>query len=198
MTGLVIIGAGGHGKVVADVASAIGYDPISFLDAAHPDRRDNGGWPIVGRPDEQGGSPRFCAVGNNAIRARMFDDLALWDAPVLIHPSCVVSPSAQVGAGTVLMAGAIVNADAQIGAGVIVNTAASVDHDCVLGDFTHMSPGVRLAGGVHVGPRTWIGIGAVIREGVSIGADVMVAAGAAVVTDIPDGARVGGVPAKVI
>lgn len=198
MTVLTLIGAGGHGKVVGDTAEACGYTDIRFVDAGWPDRQRNGRWPIIGAPGPDMARPVFCAVGRNAVRARLFDEHALQDSPVLVHPSVILSPSATLGAGTLAVAGAIVNADTSVGCGVILNTGCSIDHDCALGDFVHVSPGARLAGGVTVGARSWIGIGAVVREGVRIGADVMVAAGAAVTQDIPDGARVGGVPAKPI
>ncbi|MBM1689161.1 acetyltransferase [Sulfitobacter geojensis] len=195
MTSLRIIGAGGHGKVVADTAEALEYEGISFLDHDWPGRDTNGRWRIVGQPSELGGQ-RFCAIGDNAVRARMFETLDLYDSPVLAHPSSMVSTSAQLGAGTFLAAGVVVNADARLGCGVILNTGCSVDHDCILGDFVHVSPGARLAGNVEIGANSWIGIGAVVREGVRIGRDVIVGAGAAVVEDVDDGVRVGGVPAK--
>lgn len=194
MTRLRIIGAGGHGKVVAEVAAACGYSDIAFLDQSWPRRTQNGSWPIVGTDDPIG--PLFCAVGDNKTRARILQNTV--NIPVLIHPAATVSTSAVLGAGTVLMAGAIVSADAHIGRGVILNTGCSVDHDCVLDDFVHISPGARLAGNVHIGTRSWIGIGAVILEGVHVGKDVIVAAGSAVINDLTDGSRVGGVPAKSI
>lgn len=195
MKNLCIIGAGGHGKVVADTAEALGYEEISFLDQAWPTRDIIGRWQIIGQPSDIRGQ-RFCAIGDNSVRARVFNSLSLHDSLVLAHPSSVVSPSAQLGAGTYLAAGVVVNADVRVGCGVILNTGCSVDHDCILGDFVHVSPGARLAGNVEIGANSWIGIGAVVREGVRIGQDVIVGAGAAVVEDIQDGARVGGVPAK--
>ena len=195
MNNIRIIGAGGHGKVVADTAEACGYEEICFLDQSWPERNSNGRWKIVGQPNDIG-RQNFCAVGNNATRALLFKELDLHDSPILAHPSTVRSPSCQLGAGTFLAAGVIVNADVRIGSGVILNTGCSIDHDCVLGDFVHISPGARLAGNVTIGALSWIGIGAVVREGVTIGKDVIVAAGAAVIDDIPDGACVGGVPAK--
>lgn len=198
MQALRIIGAGGHGRVVADVAFAMGYRDIAFLDTEYPDRKNNGAWPIWGTPSVKGPEQWFCAVGSNATRAHLFETLDLYDPPILIHPFSSVSPSARLGLGTLLVAGAVVNANAQTGRGVIVNTGCSVDHDCVLDDFVHISPGARLAGNVQVGARSWIGIGAVVHEGVRIGSDVVVGAGAAVIDDIPDNTRVGGVPAQAL
>lgn len=196
MTRIGIIGAGGHGKVVADTATAAGWEKIEFFDQSWPGRQTIGSWPIVGADPK--GDRLFCAVGRNAIRASLFEDYHLDDSPILIHPSVILSPSVQIGAGSLLVAGAIVNADAKIGRGAILNTGCSIDHDCTIGDFTHISPGARLAGAVALGDRSWVGIGAVIREGVTIGKDVMIAAGAAVTEDVLDGARIGGVPAKSI
>lgn len=190
-----LIGAGGHGKVVADTALAARYSDIAFLDDVWPARDTNGSWPIVARVTSAQ-RPAFCAIGNNQRRAEVFYEQNLQDSPVLVHPSAVLSPSVTLGAGALVVAGAIVNADVQIGCGVIINTAASVDHDCKLGDFVHVSPGARLAGNVTVGDRSWIGIGAVVKEGTKIGKDVVIGAGAAVICDVQDGAVMGGVPAR--
>lgn len=196
MTKLRIIGAGGHGKVVADAAEACGYRPIEFLDRDWPARDWNGRWPIVGKPEHTENIPVFCAIGNNAVRSRMLESHQLLGSPVLVHPGATVSPSVHLGPGCFVAAGAVINADAEIGAGVILNTGCSVDHDCIVGDFAHVSPGARLAGGVTVGPRSWIGMGAAIRENIAIGEDVLVAAGAVVVRNITGGTRVRGVPAQ--
>lgn len=195
MKKLFIVGAGGHGKVVAETAEVCGYTDVSFLDQFWPKKAINAHWPVVGLP-ERNHSPLFCAVGRNDARARLFDELNLNDSPVLIHPDASVSRYAEIAAGSLILAGCVVNTDTVIGHGVILNTASSVDHDCRIAEFVHISPGAHLAGNVTIGARSWIGIGAVIREGVCIGSDVIVAAGAAVVDDVEDGARVGGVPAR--
>lgn len=195
MTSLIIIGAGGHGKVVADTARASGFSNIMFCDDAWPEKSKNGAWDVLGTPSISETST-FCAVGNNSAREKLFSGFNLYNAPILAHPSTVVSPSSKIGEGTLLVAGTIVNADANIGRGVILNTACSVDHDCEIDDFAHISPGARLAGGVRVGKRSWIGIGAVVREGIHIGDDVVVGAGSVVVKDIENGTKVCGVPAR--
>lgn len=195
MTELLIIGAGGHGKVVADTAEACGYSNIAFLDQSWPEHTKNGRWQIIGKP-RQSDVTMFCAVGKNDIRARIFEEYHLNNSPVLIHPSAILSSTVKMGPGALVVAGSVVNADASIGRGAILNTACTVDHDCKIGEFVHISPGAHLAGGVHVGDGAWIGIGAVVREGVRVGKNVMVAAGAVVVDDIDDGVRVGGVPAR--
>ena len=192
MTRLSIIGAGGHGKVVAEVAQGCGYVDITFLDQKWPEKKTNGAWQVVG-VSPAADDLLFCAVGNNATRRLL--SIASSPMPILIHPAAVISSSVTVAAGSVAMAGAIVNAGAKIGQGAILNTGCSIDHDSILGDFVHVSPGARLGGDVRVGDGTWIGIGAVVCEGVTIGANVVIAAGAAVVNDVADNTRVGGVPA---
>ena len=195
MIKLRIIGAGGHGKVVADTAEASGYSDIAFLDQLWPEHTKNGRWKVIGKPTQLD-AKMFCAVGNNNIRARIFEEYQLNDSPVLIHPSVILSPTVKMSPGALVVAGSVVNADTSIGRGTILNTACSVDHDCMIGDFVHISPGTHLGGDVCVGDGTWIGIGAVVREGIRIGKNVTIAAGAAVVCDIEDGVRVGGVPAR--
>ena len=195
MTSLLIIGAGGHGKVVADAAHASGYTDIAFLDDAWPEKTKNGSWDVCGKPTISQ-TPTFCSVGNNAVREKLFLDFDLNNAPILAHPSAIISPSSTIGSGTLFVAGSIVNADARIGRGVILNTACSIDHDCEIGNFAHISPGAHLAGNVRVGERSWIGIGAVVREGIHIGNDVIIGAGSVVVNDIESGAKVCGVPAR--
>ena len=202
MNRLAIIGAGGHGRVVADCARLMEkWDEIVFYDDRfggarsvealfeQNDRDDRNG---------RGAAPSaFVAIGNNAVRQKLLGRLIAsgFDAPVIRHPAAIVAHDAQIGAGSVLVAGAILNPGAKIGAGCIINTAASVDHDCSLGECVHVAPGARLAGTVSVGERSWIGLGAVVCENRTVGADVMVAAGAVVIRDAADGQTVRGVPA---
>lgn len=195
MNKLLIIGAGGHGEVVADTTEACGYSNIAFLEQSWPEQAENGWLKVVGKP-KQSDVTMFCEIGKNDIRALMFEEYQLNNSPVLIHPSAILSPTVKTGPGALVVAGSIVNADTSIGRSAILNTACSVDHDCLIGDFVHISPGAHLAGDVRVGDITSIGIGSVVSEGVRIGKNVIVAAGAAVISDIEDGARVGGGPAR--
>lgn len=204
MKRLAILGASGHGKVVADCAELCGWKEVSFFDDAWPSKQVNGHWSILGntadllrRISEFDGV--LVAIGNNAIRNTKLRSLLNAGArvPVLLHPSSVVSRYALLGAGSVVFAGAVVNVDCRIGTGAIINTGSTVDHDCVLGNAVHVSPGVHLAGGVWIGDRSWVGIGSSVRQLVRIGADVMIGAGSAVVSDIADACVVTGVPARV-
>ncbi len=199
---LAILGAGGHGRVAADCAEALGWRTVILFDDAAGSGL-SGAWPIEGgEADLRDRAAQFSgvlvAVGNNEARLNLHRRLAAASLPMttLIHPNASVSRHAVVGIGAVVFAGACVNVGAQVGEAVIVNTAASVDHDCVLGDGVHVSPGAHLAGGVRVGDRSWIGIGAVVRQGISIGRDAMIGAGAVVVADVADGVTVVGNPAR--
>jgi sugar O-acyltransferase (sialic acid O-acetyltransferase NeuD family) len=210
---LLVWGAGGHGKVVADLVRALGHEVVGFVDA-DPDKLDRvaepGGARVVLAEEElrrllgdgaelpDGATAVVPAMGTNRTRLAALDVLGHRVAPGLVHPAATVSPSAELGPGTVVFAGAVVNAGARIGRGVIVNTGAVVEHDCQVGDAAHISPGAVLAGGVTIGPRGWVGAGAVVIEGRRIGSDVTVGAGAVVLRDVPDGQTVVGVPARAI
>lgn len=211
MSGLLLLGAGGHAKVVAETALATGrYSRIAFLDdrctgpGQLPDRLD---WPVIGPfataldcHISQQFSSVLVAIGNAAVRLMWLQRLAAagYELPVLVHPTAWVSPSAQIGAASVVFAQVAIQAQVIIGSGAILNTGCSVDHDAHLGDCVHLCPGARLAGEVRVGHRSWIGIGASVIQQIRIGTDVTVGAGAAVVRDLPNGVTALGVPAKAL
>jgi len=204
MSALLIVGAGGHGKVVAETAELLNrWDSIVFADDKFPELVNIGKWPIVSRVsffdlEKKGFTDFVVAVGNNNTRLQIQRGLlGSGLSPVSItHPSSIISPTVKLGGGTVVFANAVVNADTVVGDACIINTAASVDHDCVLGDGVHISPGARLAGEVRVGNGSWLGIGASVIQCINIGQNVVVGAGAAVVSDIPDGVIAKGVPAR--
>jgi len=202
---LAILGAGGHGKVVADTAESNGWDSIVFFDDAWPALQKNGIWSVVGTSNDLIRTVRtfsgvVVAIGNNAIRRAKLTELAAIGASIvtLVHPSAIISRYASLGLGSVAFPGVVVNAEAVVGEGAILNTGCSVDHDCRVGAAVHLSPGVRLAGGVEVGDCSWIGIGATARQLVKIGNNVVVGASAAVVSDLPDNTVAVGVPARIV
>lgn len=203
MKRLAILGASGHGKVIADTAELCGWEKIAFFDDAFPRFDINGAWPILGSfKDLLQQLPSFdavfVAIGNNRVRLAKLNELLANGADIatLIHPAACVSRYANIGVGSVILAGAVVNAYADINLGCILNTHCSVDHDCIVGRAVHISPGGHLAGAVVIGEASWVGIGACVRQLVVIGRDVMVGAGAAVVSDVPDDATFCGVPAR--
>lgn len=206
MKRLALIGASGHGKVVAEIAEACGWTAIDFFDDRCGDQvSHNGHWPVVGKVvDLLSASSSYAgvvvAIGNNSVRQKIYETILAngLELVTLIHPSAVVSRYAKVGAGSVVVAGAVINAYAVVGHGAIINTCASIDHDCFVGDYVHISPGAHLAGGVNVGECSWVGIGSCIKQQVIIGSGVTVGAGAVVVNDVLDNLTVTGIPARPI
>jgi len=211
MSDLLILGAGGHAKVVAETGFASGFaSRVAFLDDRFhgPDGCPPVlGWPVIGpqawslQPDTQAQfDAAVVAIGHAATRLHWIQQLqaAGYALPVLVHPTAWMSPSAEIGPASVVFAQAAVQAQATIGIGAILNTGCSVDHDAQLVDGVHICPGARLAGEVHIGARSWIGIGASVIQQVRIGSDVTVGAGAAVLRDLPDGVTAVGVPARLL
>ena len=200
---LIIIGAGGHGKVVANIAVLNGYKEIFFLDD-DTSKKDIGKYQIIGTTKDIGRYKNeydfFIAIGNNQIRKKI--SILLLDnniKPVsLIHPSAVIDDTVQIGYGVVIMANAVINADTMIGNNVIVNTASSIDHDCIINDYVHISPGVHVAGNVHIGEETWLCIGSIIINNITIGANIIVGAGSVVIKNIKESGMYIGIPIKKI
>lgn len=204
---LIIIGASGHGKVVADIAvrqitenGQRRYTSIQFLD---DDKTKNicGAYPVIGTTEnleQYLGMDLFIAIGDAKIRERIAERLESIHAsvPVLVHPNSVIGESVSLGQGSVIAGGVVINADAAIGQYCIVNTGATVDHDCVVGDYVHIAPGVHICGDVHIGRGSWIGAGAAVVQGLRICEGCMVGAGAAVVHDLKEAGTYMGVPAK--
>lgn len=202
MKKLLIIGAGGHGKVVADTAlESEKWDKICFLD---DNNVDCGPYEMLGNTSQL---PQFIAefsvivaLGDNKKRGQILS----WAGELgcefgtVIHPRAFVSKSSEIALGVVVFAHAVINANSKVGFGCIINTGAIVEHDCILDDCVHVSPNVAMAGGVKVGGYTWIGIGSSIIENVNIGSNAIVGAGAVVINDVPSNVIVVGNPAKVI
>lgn len=207
---LLVWGGGGHGRVVATVARAAGWEIAGYADrdplklAAFSDAA--GARCLISEADllteltapTSGTLWTSVALGIGANGARWEAWLRLRDraAPALLHPSAIIAADVRVASGSVAMAGVIVNTGAQVGHAVVLNSGCIVEHDCTVSDGAHISPGAVLAGAVVVGPRAWVGANAVVREGIRIGADAVIGAGAVVVRDVPDGARVVGNPAR--
>lgn len=196
---LTIIGASGHGKVVAEIASLCGYNEIECLDDDES-LKSCGSYSVVGKVDRalEKGNDIFVAIGNCTIRKRLMDKLCGKNFPILIHPSATVSSDARIESGTVIMAGAVINPGAKIGKGCIINTCASVDHDCVIEDYVHVSVGAHLCGTVTVGEGAWIGAGSTVSNNVNVCGGCMIGVGAVVVKDIETQGTYIGVPAKMI
>lgn len=196
MTGVYVLGAGGHAKVVVATLRASGCPLVGVLDDA---ARDGVlGVPILGVLDALPiDASAVIAIGDNLVRAELAARFpsARWRSAV--HPAAWVADDVALGPGSVIFAGAVVQPGAHVGAHVIVNTGASVDHDAVVDDFAHVAPGARLAGGARVGSGAFVGMGSVVLPNVAVGAWARVGAGAVVTRDVPDGATVVGVPARV-
>lgn len=190
---LLILGAGGHGKSVAEAALLAGvWQNIVFLDDAWPQVSEALGFPVAGKVSATAEWQGRCqgaiaAVGNNAVREQWIGHIegAGVELVSVIHPRSWVSPSAVIGAGTAIMAGAVVGTVSSLGKGVIVNSNATVDHDVVIGDYAHLGVGVQLAGGVKVGCRAWLqagsscGYNVTVEPGVMFGPGTVLSAAAA-------------------
>lgn len=198
---LIIIGAGGHGKVIADIAKLNGYKEIYFLDD-DINKHKIGEYQIIGTSkdiDKYKEKYDFIVgIGNNKIRKRF--SLILNERkikqPSLIHPSAVIDQTVNIGQGTVVMANVVINADSKIGNGCIINTSSSIDHDCLISNYIHISPGVHIAGTVSVGECSWVGIGATVKNNVYIGSDCIIGAGSVVIDNLLESGTYIGVPAR--
>lgn len=202
---LAILGASGHGKVVADAAECSGWQEIIFFDDAWPEVTANGPWDVQGNTAALMGQLNefdgvVVGIGNNAIRAEKQLELMRAGAIIvgIIHPAATVSVHSEIDAGSVIFANAVVNACAKVGTGAIVNTGAVVEHDCLIGDFSHISPNAVLAGGVSLGKHGWVGACASVRQLLQIGEAATVGMGAVVVCNVPAGSVVAGNPARAL
>jgi sugar O-acyltransferase (sialic acid O-acetyltransferase NeuD family) len=201
---LVLVGAGGHAKVVIDALLAAGFtDPIEVRD----DRERPASDPLWGgraierpvRAPVAPGSRVHVAIGLNRVRIALLRELQLLGATpaTIVHPSATISELAELGEGGFVGAGAVIAPAAVVGPAAIVNHGAIVDHDCRLGEAVHVAPNCTLGGGVVVGDRVLLGASSVVLPGLRIGHDCTVGAGAVVTTDLPDGCTATGVPARI-
>lgn len=196
MNRLIIIGASGHGKVIADIAVKIGYTDIVFLDD-NEKITECAGFPVVGKTVQAGDmdGDKIVAIGKAGIREKIQKTI---ETVTLVHPDAIISRRVQIGQGTVVMAGAVINSDVTIGQGCIINTCASVDHDCKIGDYVHVSVGAHVAGTCEIGKGTWIGAGAIVSNNIKVCRDCMIGAGSVVVKDIDEAGVYVGVPVRKI
>jgi acetyltransferase EpsM len=197
---LYIFGASGHGKVIAELLASNNCVVEAFID----DAPKNDFWHAIPICNTLASIKRtdnvalIIAIGDNLIRKRSsfrFQDFPFFTS---IHPTAIVSPTASIGLGTVVLVNAIINSDAVLGDHVIINTAVVIEHDCRIADFVHISPNATLSGNVSVGEGTHIGVGVVVIPGVKIGKWCTIGAGTVLLNDVPDGATVVGNPGRII
>lgn len=202
MNNLVIIGASGHGKVIADIAEKNGYTEIVFLDD-DPSVKSCGHYKVIGGCNDAlifKNADFIVGIGNAKTRRKIQSGLI--DAGLhivsLIHPAASIASKVEIGIGTVVMAGAVINPYTKIGRGCIINTCASVDHDCCISDFVHVSVGAHVAGTVSIGEETWIGAGATVSNNIDICGECTIGAGAVVIKNIETVGTYIGVPAQIL
>ncbi len=203
MSGILIVGAGGHAKVVADILLCQGLAVLGYVDddpSSWGEQRL--GLPVLGGIDrwtEHTPDGLVMGVGGNAARQAIVRRLGEAAADMwrnAVHPSATVAPSVRLGVGVVIAAQAALNPDTVVGDHVIINTGATVDHDCILGEYSHIAPGAHLAGGVQVGAGTLVGVGVSVIPYQTIGSWSTIGAGATVVREIPGHVTAYGVPAR--
>ena len=199
---LIIIGASGHGKVVADIAIKMNkWQSIAFLDDDESIKTSMG-LEVIGKTADaftyKDEADFFVAIGNSATREKIQEKLIDEGLNVvsLIHPSAIIGMDVEIGIGSVVMAGVVINSSTRIGKGCIINTSSSLDHDNVMEDYVHISPGTSLAGTVKVGKGSWLGIGSTVSNNVNICSGCKVGAGAVVVKDITEPGTYVGVPVR--
>jgi sugar O-acyltransferase (sialic acid O-acetyltransferase NeuD family) len=197
---IVIIGASGHGKVVADIIIKSGDKIVGFLDDYVKKGTVIENIVVLGTTDDYNkyiNCEFVIAIGNPKIREMIANKLDVkWYTA--IHPNAVISSlGVNIDKGTVVMANAVINSCAKIGKHCIINTASVVEHDNELGDYVHISPNATLAGTVKVGKYTHIGVGACVKNNVTITQDCIIGAGSVVVKDIDNSGIYLGVPANI-
>lgn len=206
---MIIVGAGGHAKVLADALIAIGCPVKGFVDV------DRAKWgsrvldlPVLGGAELILEYPRssVClvngigSVASMALRRDVYARFAAigYNFGTVIHPSAIIAKTVQLGAGVQVMAGAVIQADTTIGENTIINTRAAIDHDCLVGRHCHIAPGCVISGGVHIEDEVHLGVGAVVRQNVCLRRAVVVGAGAVVISNFDEGKKIVGVPARSI
>lgn len=211
MQDLVIVGAGGHARVLAEIVQLTDeYQLVGFTDRdPHGKEKENLPRPVLGSDDilplllSEGVKCAVLgvgAVGVNELTKSLFQMIAHLGflQPALVHPSAYVCPTAELGRGSVVMAKAVISTNARLGNNVTVNSGGIIEHDSVIGNHVHVATGAFLGGGVIVGPESHIGIGTSVVQGKKIGHGSLIGAGSVVVHDIPDHVTAFGVPARIV
>ncbi|MEZ9678512.1 acetyltransferase [Vibrio crassostreae] len=200
---LAILGASGHGKVVADIAENLGWQNIVFFDDAWPSLSVIGKWRVLGNFESLVVSDIdsvFVAIGDANVRINKLSLLKSKNKNLetIIHPSAEISRYSSVGEGSIVCEGAVIKAFSKVGCATIINSNATIGHDCLISDACHISLGSSVAGNVTIGSRSWVGNGASVRQNIKIGSNVMIGTGAVVVNHIDSDLVVVGNPARPI
>ncbi|WP_270370143.1 acetyltransferase [Aerococcus urinaeequi] len=202
MSDLIIIGAGGHGRVISDIADMLNrYNNIYFMDD-YSNLENINGKKNLGSLKLlkifKDSAEIFVAIGDNQIRENILTNLLIQNYKIatLIHPKSIISDNVSIGVGTVIMGGVAINNSTKIGLGSIINTNSSVDHDCVIGDYVHISPGTNIAGTTVINNNVWLGVGVSVINNIFINKDIVVGAGGVIVNDLLESGLYIGIPAK--
>ena len=202
-TDVYVIGAGGHGQVVADALLSLGITPAGFLD----DNEELIGKAVLGIPvvapvlkAKELKGKFVIAIGDNVTRKKIVEILHFSDEKyfTVIHPSVILGKNVKIGVGSMIIGGVVINTGTVIGKHTIINTSASIDHHDVIGDFVHIAPGTHTGGAVRIKEGAFLGVGISVIPGKTIGKWAIIGAGASVITDIPDNVTAVGVPARII
>jgi sugar O-acyltransferase (sialic acid O-acetyltransferase NeuD family) len=196
---MILYGASGHGKVIADILIENGIDDIQFWDDVANVKLEN--FKVITTPlyFSKITDKVIISVGNNATRKKIAEKIkSEISFATTRHPASIISKRVSIGQGTVVMAGSTINIDCTIGKHCIINTCTCIDHDCILEDYTHISPNATLCGNVSVGEGTHIGAGSVVIQGINIGKWCTIGAGSVIIKDVPDNSTVVGNPGRII
>lgn len=202
---LIIIGTGGHARVVAEIAKLSHLEIKGFIDLDYSGEDELIlGSPVLGGQEQikhlSSDLSFFTAIGENTQRKQVFEQMIGEDfMPIsLIHPTVIIGEGVEVGAGTLICAGSIISTNARIGANSIINTGVIIDHETAIGSNSHIAPGCSIAGRVKIGAGSFLGLGANVINNINIGERVTVGAGSVVIRDIPSNSKVVGIPGRIL
>jgi sugar O-acyltransferase (sialic acid O-acetyltransferase NeuD family) len=201
---LIIIGSGGHARVVIDTAEQSGFNILGIIDINYKNNDEKIiGYEVIGNftalskflPNK---TSVIIALGDSQLRSKFFYDCLKqgYNLPSIIHPTAIISKHVKIGKSVFINAGVIINSEVDIGDNSIINTGAIIDHECNIGKHCHIGPGVKVAGRVHIGEHTFVGLGSTIIDKITIGDNVMIGAGSVIIRDIESDSTVVGIPGK--